>query len=279
MIAAARRRASDVARGRGRRRRLHRRRAVDRLLRAEHRLAQRAAPRARSTARLGPADHDRQRRQRRRLGGVPLRRGPRRVSDMVMLTIGTGVGGAVVAERPAAPRRLRRRRRARPHARRPRRPAVRLRRARMHRAVRLRPRAAAHGERDRRRRRHRPGPRRGARGERRRARRHDRRRAHRRPATRAPCARSARARLAGSARRARRFGAVLDPQLFVFGGGVAQRRRAAARPDPRGVPRPPAGARLPPRAASSRSPSWSTTPAWSAPPTSRAHRTPRATVR
>ena len=48
--------------------------------------------------------------------------------------------------------------------------------------------------------------------------------------------------------RARALSAVLDPQLFVFGGGVAQCGRAAARPRARGVPPAPPGARLPPRA-------------------------------
>ena len=122
----------------------------------------------------------------------------RLVSDMVMLTIGTGVGGAIVAgdrlfrggfgagaelgHLRVVPDGI----------------ACGCGAARMPRAVRFRPRAAAHGERDRRRRRHRPGARAGARRARR-ARRRARRRAHRGRRTRArspPCASSA----TGSAR-------------------------------------------------------------------------------
>ena len=82
----------------------------------------------------------------------------RDVDDMVMLTMGTGVGGAVIAERSAVPRGPRHRRRARPHPLHPRWAALRLRAERMPRAVCVRSRPAARGERDR-----------GCRGHRRRA--------------------------------------------------------------------------------------------------------------
>ncbi len=84
----------------------------------------------------------------------------RLVSDMVILTIGTGVGGAIVSNDRlfrggfGAGAEIGHMRVV------PGRPALRLRRARVHRAVRLRSRAAAYGQRAGRRRRHRPGARR-----------------------------------------------------------------------------------------------------------------------
>ena len=63
--------------GRHRRRRLDRRQPLDRALRPQPRLAQRAAARLRRRGGR-PAGHRRERRQRRRLGRVPVRRRPRR---------------------------------------------------------------------------------------------------------------------------------------------------------------------------------------------------------
>ena len=170
----------------------------------------------------------------------------RGATDMTLLTIGTGVGGAVVAD-------------------------GRLLRggfgaageighlrvvpgglpcgcgaARLHRAVRLRPRAAALRQRDRGCRRHRPEPRRGPRGQRGELDGDDRRRAHRGSRSRRP-RRPARARVVARPglrihrRRAR-------PAALRVRRGSRGRGRAAARADPRGVPRAPAGARVPPRA-------------------------------
>ena len=68
------------------------------------------------------------------------------VDDMVMLTLGTGVGGAVVLGGKLYRGGPRHRRRARPHALHPRRTPVRMRAERMPRAVRLGARAAARGQ-------------------------------------------------------------------------------------------------------------------------------------
>ena len=80
-------------------------------------LAQRAAPRRPARRGFGldiTIDND-----ANAAGWAEFRFGAGRgVSDMTMLTIGTGVGGAIVTGGPAVPRRLRRRRRDRPHARR-----------------------------------------------------------------------------------------------------------------------------------------------------------------
>ena len=87
---------SDRRRGR-RRCRIHRRRAVDRLLHAQHRVAQRAACAHRSTERLDLAvtiEND-----ANAAGWAEFRFGAGRdVHDMMMLTIGTGVGGAIVSQ-------------------------------------------------------------------------------------------------------------------------------------------------------------------------------------
>ena len=144
----------------------------------------------------------------------------RDVDDMVMLTMGTGVGGAVDRERSALPRRPRHRRRARPHPLHPRRAAVRLRAERMPRAVCVRSRPAARGERDR-----------GRRGHRRRA---GGRSAREKGSISGPAvSRLVLAGDPGAVEALRRvatalgeacggFQAVLDPELFVIGGGVAQ---------------------------------------------------------
>ena len=87
----------------------------------------------------------------------------RGVHDMVMLTMGTGVGGRDHRERGALPRRLRRGGGTRPRALPARGPRVRLRAERMHRDVRVRSRAAAGRERGGGCRRHRRGAGRGPR--------------------------------------------------------------------------------------------------------------------
>ena len=67
------------------------------------------------------------------------------VDDLLLVTVGTGIGGGIVPRRRAVPRRLRRRRRDRPHAGGARRAAVRLRQPRLLRAVRQRQRAGPRG--------------------------------------------------------------------------------------------------------------------------------------
>ena len=211
--------AHDDRRGRRRRRGIHRPRSGHRHPRAQHRVAQRAAegdPRGADRR----AGHDRERRERGRLGRVPLRCRPRRRphghahdghrrrrcdrrSTAQLFRGGHGIAA-----------------RTRSHALHPRRPAVRLRAERMPRAVRIRTRTAARGERDR-------GCRRHRRRARRRARRRRARSAARRsrgscwPAT--PGAVEALRRVATALGEAcGGFQAVLDPELFVIGGGVAQ---------------------------------------------------------
>ena len=136
-VSGARRRAPDRGR-RHRRRRIRRRQAGHGPLRAEHRLAPRTAQGQGRAARR-PAGRRGERRQRRGLGRVQVRRrpGPRRRHLHHP------------RHRPrrrhhhrqqAAPRTLRRGRRVRPHPGRPRRPAVRLRQPGLLGAVRLRPR-------------------------------------------------------------------------------------------------------------------------------------------
>ena len=137
---------------------------------------------------------------------------------MTMLTIGTGVGGAIVSGGPLFRGGFGAARRARPPARRARRAALRLRCARLHRAVRLGSRAAAHGERDRRCRRHRPSARPSA------SEHGGTQRRHRREliADDDPGAVAALRELGRWLGQAcASLSAVLDPQLFVFGGGVA----------------------------------------------------------
>ncbi len=152
----------DGRRGRRRRRRLHRRRRSrpSTTRRTSTGATSRCAPSCASgfPASTSPSTTTRTPRAGPSSASAPVAA----CSDMTMLTIGTGVGGAIVADDRLLPRRLRCRRRDRPPARRARRPALRLRAARLHRAVRLGSRAAAHGERDRGCRRHRPDARRGA---------------------------------------------------------------------------------------------------------------------
>ena len=205
-------------RRRRRRGRLHRRRAVDRLSTPPTSTGATSRFREKLEARVGTTvvvDND-----ANAAGWAEFRFGAGRlVSDMVMLTIGTGVGGAIVAGDRLFRGGFGAGGRARPPPRRAGRHRVRLRPARMPRAVRLGSRPAAHGERDRRRRRDRPG-----------ARARPRRStapstaassapsSSRRTRARSPhCASSA----TGSARPSASLSAVLDPQRFVFGGGVA----------------------------------------------------------
>ena len=70
--------------------------------------------------------------------------------DLICVTIGTGIGGGMVASRRAVPRRLRDRRRVRPHAARARRPPLRMRAARLLGAVLQRQGAGPRSPRDRR---------------------------------------------------------------------------------------------------------------------------------
>ncbi len=50
------------------------------------------------SARVGPAGRRRERRERRRLGGVPLRRGRAGEQHLVLVTVGTGIGGGIVLD-------------------------------------------------------------------------------------------------------------------------------------------------------------------------------------
>ena len=92
-------RAALAPRHRDRRRRgggLRRQGPRGRALRAQRRLAQRG-PQGRARAARRAAGRHRERRQRRRLGRVPLRR-RHDAEDLLLVTVGTGVGGGLVLD-------------------------------------------------------------------------------------------------------------------------------------------------------------------------------------
>ena len=91
--AAARRRGR-----RGRRGRLRRQVAVDRAVRAQPRLARRADLQAEPRGARRPAGRRRERRQRRRLGRVHASAPGEDVDDLLLVTVGTGVGGGMVLD-------------------------------------------------------------------------------------------------------------------------------------------------------------------------------------